>query len=473
MSSGAWFLWCVIIGIVAIIQIIMIYRLNVSRRWLRMRNHLLKQNESRLKQRVIERTEKWHSANERLEQTMSQHQLTESLLAETKEYLNNIINSMPSVVIGVTPQNFITHWNRAAELYSGVPEMQALGHRLDEILDRPPVSIEVIQSAIEHGLPQTQEAVAQGEPPEVRYSDITVYPLLSHDLKGAVIRLDDVTLRVRVENMMIQNEKMLSLGELAAGMAHEINNPLAAILQSLQNIQRRFSPDNNKNQEVANECGLDLHHVQSYMQKREISRFIDGMRDAGERAAQIVRNMLDFSHTSGEKLAPSDLHAVLHNSLEFTRNAIDMNSPELTPLLQMEEDYDPAVPAIPCSPNELQQVIVNLLRNAAHALSEVRDLRAEQGVPLRIALRTRLRGNHVVILVEDNGTGMSQKVQRHIFDPFFTTKGVGQGTGLGLSISYFIIIERHHGAINVESTEGEGTRFIITLPVKQDDYQAG
>lgn len=411
-----------------------------------------------MEERLRERTEKWRQASGILDQATRRHEQTTTLLNETKEYLNSIINSMPSVMIGVTPSGYVTHWNLSAEKATGIREKDALGFRLAEIYPLLPISQEIITNSIFLGVPQTQESLRQTIDDETRFFDVTVFPLISNDLTGAVIRVDDVTMRVRLENMMIQNEKMLSLGELAAGMAHEINNPLAAIIQSLQNIQRRLAPENRKNREIAENSGIDLNKVVQYLDEREILKFLRGIQEAGSRAAGIVQNMLEFSRAPSRREAHVDMNTVVRHACEFSRNSVEMSMPELFPRLQLNMELAEDLPDLACSSTEIQQVLVNLIKNAAHAVQNVES-------PC-ITVRTREITHYLQIQVQDNGTGMTPKVKRHIFDPFFTTKEVGQGTGLGLSISYFIITERHHGNIEVSSTPGQGTTFSISLPLR-------
>lgn len=414
-----------------------------------------------LEQRLAARTDAWRHASDTLEQAEQRHRITTALLNETKEYLNSIINSMPSIMIGVTPSGHVTHWNAAAELATGIREKKALGFRLQEIYPDLPVPAAMIDEAIAQSEPRMRENVKLEHQNSTRYLDITVYPLHSLELTGAVIRIDDVTLRQKLDTMMLQNEKLKSLGELAAGMAHEINNPLAAILQSLQNVERRLNPAQAANRSVADELGLDLALMQRYLEKRDIPRFLQGMESSGRRAAEIVRNMLQFSRSSSRELEPTALNDVAHASVDFMRSAIDLSMPALSEKLVIEEIYDDSLPLVPASGMELQQVLVNLLKNAAQAIQE-----AKREQP-RIRISTRYLPPLAEIRVEDNGTGMSQATSRQIFDPFFTTKEVGQGTGLGLSISHFIISQRHHGRIEVSSTPGSGTTFIITLPLQQ------
>jgi len=421
----------------------------------------LRETLSLLEQRMRTRTDAWRHANDTLEQAEQRHRTTTSLLNETKEYLSSIINSMPSIIIGVTPSGHVTHWNSAAELSTGIREKKALGFRLQEVYPDLPVPAAMIEEAISLSEPSTKEGVRLEHHGNLHYVDITVYPLHSLELTGAVIRIDDVTLHQKLDGMMLQNEKLKSLGELAAGMAHEINNPLAAILQSLQNVERRLNPELAANQAVALALGLDLKKLDTYLENREIKHFLDGMDNAGRRAAEIVRNMLEFSRSSTRQLEPTQLNDVAHGSVNFMRNAIEFSMPALSQTLIIEEDYDSSLPVMSASGVELQQVLVNLLKNAAQAIQE-----AQREAPL-LRISTRYIPPLAEIRVEDNGTGMSQGTSKQIFDPFFTTKVVGQGTGLGLSISHFIITQRHHGRIEVKSTPNKGTTFIITLPITQ------
>lgn len=450
----------ILLSLVALLSVV-IWILARNRRRHKHALSSLRETLSLLEQRLSARTDAWRHANDTLEQTEQRHRITTALLNETKEYLNSIINSMPSVMIGVTPSGHVTHWNSAAELATGIREKKALGFKLQEVYPDLPVAPEMIEEAISLSEPRMRESVRIDHHGSSRFVDITVYPLHSLELTGAVIRVDDVTMRQKLDSMMLQNEKLKSLGELAAGMAHEINNPLAAILQSLQNVERRLSPDQPGNQAAATALGLDLRKMDAYLEAREIKRFLDGMDNAGRRAAEIVRNMLEFSRSSSRQLEPTQLNDVVHASVNFMRNAIEFSMPALSEKLVIEEDYDNTLPVMPASGLELQQVLVNLLKNAAQAIQEAR-----RDAPL-IKISTRYIPPLAEIRVEDNGTGMSQATSKQIFDPFFTTKVVGQGTGLGLSISHFIITQRHHGRIEVRSTPDKGTTFIITLPVAQ------
>lgn len=406
----------------------------------------------------------FHSINiqsqETLDHAEKRYRITTALLNETKEYLNSIINSMPSILIGVTPTAHITHWNDAAEIATGIPEKKALGFRLHEVYPEITVDIESIENTIANNQPYLQESVKIEDELGIRYFDITVYPLRSLELSGAVIRVDDVTLRQKLDSMLMQNEKLKSLGELAAGMAHEINNPLAAILQSLQNIRRRLDPSLPANTNIAEQMNVNLMQTHQYLEQRDILRFLDGMQTAGNRAAEIVRNMLEFSRHSNRELEPSSINDIVENSVAFIKNALELSMPEFYPTLTIKKSLTENLPLIPASSLEIQQVLVNLLKNAAQAIQE-----AKPEIPL-ISISTELENKFVIIKISDNGIGMNKLVSKQIFDPFFTTKAVGQGTGLGLSISHFIINQRHHGYIEVQSIPGQGTTFTIKIPLQ-------
>jgi signal transduction histidine kinase len=276
-----------------------------------------------------------------------------------------------------------------------------------------------------------------------------------------VIRIDDITQRLSLEDMMVQSEKMLSVGGLAAGMAHEINNPLGAILHNVQNIRRRLSPDLPKNLEQAELTGVKLELVNQYLLGREVPQLLEGIQQAGARAAKIVSHMLNFSRLSNRKMAPCDLPALIDQAVEIASNDFDLTIGFDFKGQAITRQFDPNLGPVPGTANELEQVLLNLLKNAAQAIHQ----RTNDSEPGRIILRTRLSPPWAEIQVEDNGVGMTENIRKRTFEPFFTTKEIGQGTGLGLSVSYFIITNNHKGQMEVHSTPGQGTCFTLRLPL--------
>lgn len=276
----------------------------------------------------------------------------------------------------------------------------------------------------------------------------------------AVIR--DLREMKRMQQLMIQTEKMQSLGGLAAGMAHEINNPLGIIVQGVQNVTRRLDPLLEPNIEVAKRHELDLHRLGMFLEERNIFRYLQGIRDAGERAAAIVSNMLSFSRNSERTFSSNDLSAIASKAFELAGKDFDLKKHYDFRRLNIVREYDPDLPLVPCVGTEIEQVLLNLVRNAAQAMA-----RSGMENPT-LTVRTKKMRDWAVIEVEDNGPGIPKDDLSRVFEPFYTTKKIGEGTGLGLSVSYFIITNNHHGHLTASSREGRGTKFVISLPLHPD-----
>lgn len=410
-----------------------------------------------LETRVNERTQKLREINNELYDEIRKHQETETKLRQMQDYLQSIINSMPSILIGITPDNRITHWNSSAEIVTGQSQKDVIGKKLWDVVPEnilPPSMIEDAlhkKTVIHH---EKHQHFANGE---TQFCDITLYPLISEDYSEIIIRIDDVTFQCLMENRAVQNEKMLSLGEMAAGLAHEINNPLGAILQNVQNIQRRFSARLEKNIRTAEQTGVQLQQLEAYLEARGINTFLENIRDAGERSAKIVANMLEFSY-AGENQVCIDINELLRHCLELSEGGIRKAYGNI----RLNTEFSEASPQVRGSPGEIQQVILNLLKNAAQSF---KGKIFNQPDSPQIILSTEIKGDLCEINIIDNGCGIPPAMIEKIFTPFFTTKEIGRGTGLGLSICYFIITEHHRGRIEVSSTPDKGTRFTITLPL--------
>jgi PAS domain S-box-containing protein len=272
----------------------------------------------------------------------------------------------------------------------------------------------------------------------------------------------DVTEQKKIQEVMIQSEKMISVGGIAAGIAHEINNPLGIVLQASQNLQTRIRPDFPKNQEIANNIGLNLELLDRYMKERKIHVFIEDIREAGKRAAFIVRNMLDFSRRSESVRGLCSIGSIAEKSLNLAESDYDLKKSYDFKRIRVDIVQEGEIPLVFCSQTEIEQVFLNLLRNSAQAISTApKTVQAPH-----ISVRISEQNEWVRIEIDDNGPGIPPEVQRRIFEPFFTTKKPGEGTGLGLSVSYFIITRGHGGRIWASTNEEGGTRFTIELPVR-------
>ena len=407
--------------------------------------------------------EETRRSNRKLELEVQVRSKIEKKLTGFQHYLNSIIDSMPSALIAVDEQLYVTQWNQEASRLSGTS--------LDDAVNQPvflafpslkPFLLQLTRAAEQHKVERV-ERVTWALIDSPRHYALTFYPLMGGTGRGAVIRIDDITERLGMEELMVQSEKMLSVGGLAAGMAHEINNPLGAILHNVQNIRRRLSPELPKNLEVAAEVGVALDDLNHYLEAREIPKLMDGIQYAGSRAAKIVTHMLAFSRRSHRQMAPCELPSLIEQAVEIAGNDFDLAGGFDFKSLEIVHEFDPRLGPVPVIANEFEQVLLNLLKNAAQAI-HLRD-DEEEGEHGRIVLRTRLNPPWAEVQVQDNGCGMPETVRKRIFEPFFTTKEVGQGTGLGLSVSYFIITNNHKGQMEVQSELGQGTCFTLRLPL--------
>ncbi len=378
--------------------------------------------------------EETRRSNRKLELEVQVRSKIEKKLTGFQHYLNSIIDSMPSALIAVDEQLYVTQWNQEASQLSGTS--------LDDAVNQPvflafpslkPFLPQLTRAAEKHSVERV-ERVTWALIDTPRHYALTFYPLMGGTGRGAVIRIDDITQRLSLEEVMVQSEKMLSVGSLAAGMAHEINNPLGAILHNVQNIKRRLSPELAKNVELAAEVGVPLEDINHYLDGRDIPRLLEGIQHAGSRAAKIVTHMLAFSRRSHRQMTACELPALLEQAVEIAGNDFDLAEGFDFKSLQIVHEFDPNLGPVPVIANEVEQVLLNLLKNAAQAIHQRDD--EEEGEQGRIVLRTRLTPPWAEVQVEDNGSGMPELVRKRIFEPFFTTKEVGQGTGLGLSVSY-------------------------------------
>ncbi len=302
--------------------------------------------------------------------------------------------------------------------------------------------------------------------------DVTKEWSKEQDLHDRHIELEEAYARLKETQMqLLQSEKMASIGQLAAGVAHEINNPIGYVHSNLSSLHT-YAQDlllllagyEELCQKLPVECQLLLEPIREikaradydYLQQ-DLPQLIEESREGIERVKKIVIDLRDFSHAGElehEQWIEADLHRGLQSSLNIVWN-------ELKYKVEVRKEFGD-IPAIECLPSQLNQVFLNLLVNAGHAISE-------RGV---ITIATRQIDDEVCISIADSGVGIDAGNLARIFDPFFTTKPIGKGTGLGLSLSYGIV-QKHHGRIEVQSTIGKGTTFRVYLPLRQPSAKIG
>ena len=388
----------------------------------------------------------------------------EEELRHLRNYLSNIINSMPSILIGVDSAGRITQWNKTAEDNTAISTNTAYGKKLSDALPQMSREMEKINRAIKSRQIIREQKRSGTVYRNADFEDMTIFPLITNGVEGAVIRLDDITQKVRMEEMMIQSEKMLSVGGLAAGMAHEINNPLAGMIQTISVMKDRLQDNPNipANQKAADELGISMEIISKYMDARKIPKMINSLVNSGKCIVDIIDNMLSFARKSENISSSENLGNLMDKTLELAGTDFDLKKNWDFRNIIIRKEYAPDLMTVPCEGAKIQQVLLNLLRNGAQAMqyAEIKE------PAFAVRLYNDTSGNMVNIEIEDNGPGMPEEISKRIFEPFYTTKPAGVGTGLGLSVSYFIVVENHGGEMDVDSTPGKGTRFTVRLPVK-------
>ncbi len=282
----------------------------------------------------------------------------------------------------------------------------------------------------------------------------------------------DVTDRVRMEELMLQSEKMLSVGGLAAGMAHEINNPLGGMIQTASVMSERLgNPDLPANRKAAEEVGATMEMITAFMQARGIFRMLQNIRQSGTRASEIVTNMLSFARKDDSRFQPHDVAQLMDRCIDLAGSDYDLKKNIDFRQVQIVREYEAGLPPVPCQSGKIQQVLLNILRNGAEAMQgECRSSEPQGKVPRFVLRVTHEKAEKKIrIEIEDNGPGMDESTRKRVFEPFFTTKATDRGTGLGLSVSYFIITENHGGDLWVKSEPGTGATFIIRLPLERSE----
>jgi len=346
-------------------------------------------------------------------------------LKETKDYLENLLEAANDVIYTLDTDGVITYVNKKVEDW---------GYRKEELIGKPFLSIlsprhhgDRFRKALVEGIRHTFEVEVIDKSGETKNAVLSISPLRGD--KGSIVGVlgiaNDITERKRLEQQVAQAEKMSAIGQLAAGIAHEINNPIGGILNCLYNLRR---------------------HRLSREREEE---YLKSMEDGIQRVQKTVDQLLDFSQQHEPELREVDINTLVEDVLSLMSYAFAKNG------IVLRKDLDQALPRIMLDPHKIGQVVMNILMNAVHAVGEKGEIR----------VRTFLEESWCCIDVTDNGVGIPSHILPKIFDPFFTTKDVGKGTGLGLAVSLGIV-EKHSGKIDVKSQEGKGATFIIKLPLQ-------
>ena len=442
----------------------------------RQRRFIVERN-AELETRVEERTAELQSA-------LSAARAAGDAMLDTLERHHAVFNNAKDGIITIDEQGRVESFNPAAERAFGYKSDEMIGENIALLMPEPfhcePDAslceyVEKGESGVfGHGLREVEGRRKDGTvfPVEIAVAEMrvaqqrlflgVVRDISKRKQDQEEIRRRDAKLK-EAEQQLMQSEKMASVGQLAAGVAHEINNPIGYINSNLGTLEKYIGqlfqvlasyedaePCLDTEGEAYRRIAASKQQADMEFLKEDVAELVTESQEGIRRVKQIVQDLKDFSHVDQAEWQVADLHQGLDSTLNIVRNEIKYKA-------EVVKHYA-ELPEVECIPSQLNQVFMNLFVNAAHAIEK-------SGV---ITVATGREGEGVWVEVGDTGKGIAKENLKRIFDPFFTTKPVGSGTGLGLSLSYGII-NKHHGSINVDSEVGKGTRFRIWLPIRQHD----
>jgi len=386
------------------------------------------------------------------------------------------INAVPSILIGTDSAGNITRWNVAAANTFGLSDSEVRGKLFSKcgIQWLRPDMEEEIHTWLKVEKYKRCDNLGFKRREETRFLGLTVLRVSDRlgELPGFVITGADITERKALEDQLRQAQKLEAIGQLAAGIAHEINTPTQYVgdnttflkeswssISELISISREIVEGKgnegaaseliSRYRECANRVDLDFLEA-------EIPRALNQSLEGIQRVSKIVRAMKEFSHPGSDERAPLNINHAIETTITVARN-------EWKYVAEIEKRLDPTLPEVFCFVGEFNQAVLNLLVNAAQAIAPV--VKATPGSKGKIEVMTRRDGEWAEISIRDTGTGIPDAIRGRIFEPFFTTKEVGQGTGQGLALAHAVIVKKHGGKIWFESKQGVGTTFFIRVPL--------
>jgi PAS domain S-box-containing protein len=399
---------------------------------------------------------------------ISETVIAQEHLLRQKEELDLLLSSIASIIIGVSIKDRVTHWNKHAEEVFGILQESVI----DTLFCECPLtwSWEIVYEAIADAI--VKESTVRVD--DLRYTrpngkegllGLTINPLLRDGsiIEGFLILGRDLTERRNLEHQLLQARKLESIGQLAAGIAHEINSPLQYVGDNLKFIisgMEKIIACAEKHVEY-----MKRHHPEECEKANdfpylfeELPKAVSQSLEGVERVAHIIRSMKAFAHPGSGKKTPANINRTIENTATVTRNEWKYDC-------ELALALDPSLPAVPCFEAEINQVLLNLIVNAVDAIKDAKKLgRIEKGT---IVISTSHNEQFAIIRVQDNGTGVPENIRDRIFDPFFTTKDVGKGTGQGLAIGHNIIVQKHGGRFYLDTTYKNGAAFVIELPLEE------
>jgi PAS domain S-box-containing protein len=415
--------------------------------------------------------------NEKVERNTRESKMTAKHTSEVQKAIEHLISCLPTIVIGLSLDNNIVLWNATAEEVFGCDTDKVMGLHLSQcglVWEWAKIADAILQSRHNNEPMRVDNVGFRGPDGDERFLGLTVNPLSGDgsSILGLTIIGADITDRKKMESQLQQSHKMEAIGQLAAGIAHEINTPVQFVGDNTRFFQDSFDDliqiikqqqealaaarSNSLTDELAEKTDQLIEKNDLEYLEEEVPLALEQTLKGVERIAKIVQAMKIFAHPGMVAKEPVDINQEIEKTITITRN-------EWKYVADLKIDFDESLPMVPCFRAEFNQVILNMIVNAAHAIAEKnQDNQSEKGT---IQVRTIHEGDQAKICISDTGAGIPEDIRHKIFDLFFTTKETGKGTGQGLAISHSVIVEKHNGSLTLESQEGKGTTFNITLPL--------
>ncbi|PID42272.1 MAG: PAS domain-containing sensor histidine kinase [Proteobacteria bacterium] len=398
--------------------------------------------------RVQERTATLDESNRLLKEEIEQHLETTNRLHASETYIKNVLESMPTMLVGLNARGEITHWNKKAEKNTGIAVKDALGKYL---WDAYPI-ITVTKGQVSEALEKNVTLNFKQSQRDLFHYDITIYPLNGSIEPGVVILIVDMTNQVKSENKLIQRDKMSAMGELASSMAHDINVPVQAIFSDLSRARELVRAMSGQVRSGCEPLSGQLD---------QLDRELQDVKSQGKHAAAIISNLLNFASSHDDTKQEAYVTEIMDHTIELARSALSLPHGLRFTDLTIERDYDQELPLLPCFVSEIQQVFLSLLRHCFYSIGEVDR---EDFIPV-IRVRVLECYDALWIKISHNGKGLTSEEQQYIFEPYFSNEKpeVEYDAGKRLSFPYFIMTEHHNGQMAVTSDINAGTTFHIQL----------